>query len=210
MNLSSHSAATAFAAIDSPPVPHTSGAALAGHDTSADAPFLALELPRLTVVARLMREGDAPLLEWHGGPDLRRFYETQWVAQSEGRVTAVIADLNSFPIGQSAIHWHGKPTHPHLPDIQSLRVFAAFRGLGIGTLLLQASENIVRERGFAQVSLSVSLANPKAQRLYERLGYVVTGEPYNDIWHYEDARGETVRKEEMVVDLVKTLAAAPQ
>jgi GNAT superfamily N-acetyltransferase len=77
--------------------------------------------------------------------------------------------------------------------------------LGVGSLLLQASENLVRSRGFAQVSLAVGLENPGARRLYERLGYLAIGDPYNDIWHYTDARGQTVRNEEMVIDLVKTL-----
>jgi len=197
------SAPITAAPITAAPAPEYSGAAHTALNPSTE--LLALELPRLRVVVRPMRQADMRALEWHGGSDLRHFYEAQWVAHSEGTVAALIADLNGFPIGQAAIHWHGKPTHPQIPDIQSLRVFAAFRGLGIGTLLLQASENLVRARGYERVSLAVGLENPKARRLYERLEYSATGEPYNDIWYYTNAQGQSVRVEEMVVDLVKTL-----
>jgi ribosomal protein S18 acetylase RimI-like enzyme len=76
-------------------------------------------------------------------------------------------------------------------------------------LLLQASEALVTVRGYSQISLSVGVENPNARRLYERVGYAATGDAYNDVWNYEDAQGRLVRVEEMVVDLVKTLAAVP-
>lgn len=185
--------------------PEYSGAVSISEIHSDATELLALELPRLRVVVRPMIATDKRALEWHGGPDLRGFYEAQWGAHSEGKVSALIADFNGFPIGQSAIHWHGKPTHPQIPDIQSLRVFAAFRGLGIGSLLLEASEDLVRTRGYGQVSLAVGLENPKARRLYERLEYSTIGEPYNDIWFYTNTQGQSVRMEELVIDLVKTL-----
>ena len=160
--------------------------------------------PRDALV-RTLRESDNRALEWSGGPDLRSFYDEQWQRHQAGEVCVLVVEWNRFPVGQGAIHWRGKPTHPHIPDIQSLRVFDAFRGLGLGSQLLRALENTVRERGFKQVSLAVALDNPRAHALYERIGYAPVGEPYHDEWIYRDARGEECRVCERVLDLVKNL-----
>jgi GNAT superfamily N-acetyltransferase len=117
----------------------------------------------------------------------------------------VVADFNNFPIGQAAIHWQGKPTHPQIPDIQSLRVFPAFQGMGIGSRLVQACEQLVREREYKQISLSVGVENPRARLLYERLGYVVVGETYTDTWHFTDAQGQVRHVSELIIDMVKPL-----
>lgn len=168
-------------------------------------PLLTFIIAHVQVVVRLLQERDIRDLEWHGGTDLRSFYERQWEQHCAGALCALVADFNGFPIGQGTIHWQGKPTHPHIPDIQSLRVFDAFRGLGIGSQLLTAGERLVAARGFAQVSLAAGTQNPAARRLYERLGYHAVGEPYNDTWHYVNAQGVTIQVEEMVIDLVKNL-----
>lgn len=166
--------------------------------------ILTFDLPRYQVTVRELGESDTRALEWHGGDDLRSWYEEQWAQHHDGISCVLVADFNGFPIGQVAIQWEGKPTHPHIPDLQSFRVFPAFRGMGIGTRLLQASEYTVQTRGFAQVSLAVTPHNTAARRLYERRGYHVVGDIYNFVWHYTDAGGQSVRVEETVIDMVKT------
>lgn len=164
----------------------------------------------LIVRIRTFTPSDERALEWHGGIDRRSFYQAQTAAHQAGDITVLIAagdfqGKENFPLGQAAIHWSGKPTHPELPDIQSLRVHPSLRGKGIGSLLLEACEKIVAERNYKKVSLSVALDNPGAKRLYERRGYRVFGAPYNDVWFYVDAAGKTVRMEETVLDLIKPL-----
>jgi ribosomal protein S18 acetylase RimI-like enzyme len=168
-------------------------------------PQARLELPPLAVVVRLLQEVDNIALEWQGGTDLRQWYWEQYQHHLRGERTVLIADFNGFPIGQAAVLWNGKPTHPHIPDIQSLRVFEAFRGLRVGTTLLEACEDAARARGFTEVSLAVSLENPRAQKLYEKRGYRATGEPYEDEWHYIDAQGEMCPQVDWVIDLIKPL-----
>ena len=163
-------------------------------------------LPSLSVVVRDLRAADAGHLEWHGGADLRDWYRSQWANHQSGDVRVLIADFNGFPIGQAAIHWQGKPTHTTIPDLQSLRVMKAFRGLGLGTLLLDCAENLVAQSGHTQISLAVGVKNPRARTLYERLSYNVIGEPYDDEWSYRNARGETCTACETVFDMVKNLA----
>lgn len=182
-------------------VPNASAAA------NLDSPpaLLVFDLPPRPAHVRLLREADSRALEWQGGADLRAFYDGQWQSHRAGDICVLVAGLNDFPIGQVAIHWRGKRTHPHLPDLQSLRVFPAFQGMGIGSRLIETAEQMVAARGFSQVSLAVGVENPRARALYERLGFYVIGQPYDDEWHYTDAQGRQCRVVERIVDLVKTL-----
>lgn len=154
---------------------------------------------------RLLQESDLLLLEWHGGADLRSFYQKQWENHCKESVLVIVADFNEFPIAQAAIHWLGKPTHPQIPDIQSVRVMEVFQGQGIGSRLLEQCEKVVRSEKHPQVSLAVALENTAAKRLYERLDYHVTGTPYHDEWSYTDAKGQTIEVSELVTDMMKDL-----
>lgn len=162
-------------------------------------------LPSLAVVVRDLKADDAPHLEWHGGENLRDWYQAQWRNHQNGEVHVLVTDFNGFPIGQAAIHWHGKPTHPAVPDLQSLRVMGAFRGLGLGTLLLECAEELVAQTAHDQISLGVGVENTRARALYERLGYQLMGDAYDDEWTYIDARGQLCSACETVYDMVKNL-----
>lgn len=167
--------------------------------------LLSWDLAALPVRICLLQERDVRLLEWQGGEDLRSFYEWQWAQHKAGEREVLVAIFNGFPVGQVALHWSGKVAHPGVPDIQSLRVMPAFRGLHIGTRLIEVCENEVLKRGGARIGLAVGLDNPAVRRLYERLGYVADGQPYMDQWHYIDARGEHIDVQERVIDLIKQL-----
>ncbi len=160
-------------------------------------------LPRASVIIRPLQKADNHALEWHGGDDLRSFYERQWMAHEIGEAIVLIADFNGFPIGQTAIYWEGKPAHPRIPDLQSLRVHPMFHGQGIGTHLLNAGAQVVKERGFHQIGLSVNPENLRAHHLYARCGYRVMTEPYEASWQYTNAVGQIVVVTEIILDMVK-------
>jgi len=162
-------------------------------------------LPSPEIRLRALQKEDLLKLEWHGGADLRQFYQQQWQAHQSGKVLVVVAALRHFPVGQAAIHWLGKPTHPHIPDIQSVRVIEALQGQGIGSQLLEQCVSLVRQQRHPQVSLAVAVDNNGAKRLYERHGFQITGEPYHDKWSYTDAKGQTVHVDELVTDMMKDL-----
>lgn len=159
---------------------------------------------------RLLLPSDLRELEWHGGPDLRSFYEEMWRLHERGEATVLVAEFNRYPVGQLVIHWSGKPGHLGFPDQQSLRVHPAFRGMGLGTALIEASEYTVRQAGHAKIGLSVNVLNDKARKLYERLGYTVIGEAYEDKWSYVDAAGAEIVCTETVLDMVKPLVTAKE
>ena len=58
--------------------------------------------------------------------------------------------------------------------IDGLAVSAAERGRGIGTQLLSEADVIARELALPWIRLDVLDTNPRAQALYERLGFKVT------------------------------------
>ncbi|MBN1284236.1 MAG: GNAT family N-acetyltransferase [Anaerolineae bacterium] len=58
--------------------------------------------------------------------------------------------------------------------MDGLAVDAALRGRGVGTALLDAVCAFAREHGYETVRLDVVDTNPRAQKLYERVGFVPT------------------------------------
>ncbi len=162
-------------------------------------------LPRHEIRLRFLQESDLLLLEWHGGADLRSFYQKEWAKHRGESVMVVVADFNGFPVGHAAIHWLGKPTHPEIPDVQSVRVMDVFQGQGIGSRLLEQCEKIVRSENHPRISLAVAVENERARRLYERMQYRISGKPYDDKWSYTDAKGRTVEVSELVTDMIKEL-----
>lgn len=64
------------------------------------------------------------------------------------------------------------PSPPDAYHIAELDVDPAWRGKGIGGLLLDHAETAARDGGYTQMSLSTTTVNP-ARRLYERHGFVV-------------------------------------
>ncbi len=59
--------------------------------------------------------------------------------------------------------------------VESIAVHADARGLGIGAQLMDAAEARARAEGYALSTLDVLSINAGAIRLYERLGYTITG-----------------------------------
>ncbi|GAB2552192.1 GNAT family N-acetyltransferase [Nocardia heshunensis] len=70
------------------------------------------------------------------------------------------------------------PTHG---EIKSMRSTAAFRGRGVGSLVLRHLLEVARERGYLQVSLETGSSEfyLPAVRLYERYGFAPCG-PFAD------------------------------
>ena len=72
--------------------------------------------------------------------------------------------------------------------LSQLATIGPLQGLGIATMLIGAGEQRVRARGLAFAALGVEDDNPRARRLYERLGYQASGrQPAS--WQYEDDNG---------------------
>jgi len=60
---------------------------------------------------------------------------------------------------------------PRIAHIPQVGVGPTFQGLGLGTAMMQAAFQDLRDDGFEQVTLTVTDANAGAVRLYQRLGF---------------------------------------
>lgn len=80
----------------------------------------------------------------------------------------LLESLNARSYGLDELFFEGEPGTFYL---STMGVDPAYRGRGYGSALLNAAGDIAREKGFKQVSLLVSKGKPKAQELYERIGF---------------------------------------
>lgn len=66
-------------------------------------------------------------------------------------------------------------------EVQRLYVDTASHGRGIGQALMREAEGLARAEGWAHAWLGVWESNPRAQKVYEKLGYRRVGEHWFDV-----------------------------
>ena len=162
------------------------------------------------VTIRQLQESDLPGLEWDGEyAHFRRVYADAYRRMQQGLAVHWVADLRQVGIiGQVFVQL--SCDRPELADgferayFYSFRIRQAFRGRGIGSLMLKIIEDDLRERGITYLTLNVAKDNLDAQRLYRRLGYtIVAHEP--GIWSYPDQYGVWHQMEEPAWRMEKKL-----
>jgi ribosomal protein S18 acetylase RimI-like enzyme len=88
--------------------------------------------------------------------------------------------------------------------LRQLAVHAALRSCGVGTLLIRAAEQRIRDRGLHRAELKAEECNPRARALYERPGYAAYGrEPAS--WDTEATDGSSIRYETVCTLMRKEL-----
>jgi ribosomal protein S18 acetylase RimI-like enzyme len=129
-------------------------------------------------------------------------------AHESGYATFLLAWENETPVGYLLIKWNGsdaRVVQRHMgrcPELDGITVAEGQRSRGIGTTLIQEAERLVANAGFEAVALAVGIDNPRAQALYERLGYVDWGHgTFEASWEAPNAPGG--REYETCVELVK-------
>ena len=101
--------------------------------------------------------------------------------QDRGEVLSFIAWLGATPSGHLLLEWGGAEDEPirsrllDCPNLEDLFVMPEFRSQGIGSMLLDAAIEAVREAGHTLLGLGVAVDNPRAIRLYERKGFQDSG-----------------------------------
>lgn len=153
---------------------------------------LPLDLSKLTI--RHLTAADLPALEWDGEyTHFRRLYAEAYTRAQKGEAVLWVADLEGVGvIGQLFVQLatadRGGPYGDARAYIYSFRVRPAYRGVGVGSRLLEVAEQDLIRRGIRKVTLNVARDNRDARRFYERHGYrVVAPEPGR--WQYLDDRG---------------------
>ncbi len=115
--------------------------------------------------------------------------------QQTGCQLYLVALQRHLPAGSCVLRWSGwvgTAVGAHLrdcPEITNLHVVEELRGRGIGTALIGAAEDRARAAGFERISIGVAEENPRAAKLYERLGYDDTGLRHESRYRSADADG---------------------
>lgn len=146
----------------------------------------------LEVEIRPCTADDLRGLEWYGmfSPH-RPLIDAAYRRQARGEVLMLLAVAGGFPVGQAWVDFAARPAEAGVAVIWAVRVYPFLRGGGIGARLLAAAERAVALRGFGTAEIGVEKDNPRARRLYERLGY----RPHRELletFTYHDAQGVPV------------------
>ena len=115
--------------------------------------------------------------------------------------TYLVAWDGDDPVGHAHISWEG--TTLGAPEIQDVFVPEELRGRGIGTELSRAAERLAHERGYGRISISASVANEGALRLYRRLGYRDAGLEPQHVKGRILIRGRPVEVDDTLIYLAK-------
>lgn len=117
----------------------------------------------------------------------RHTYKNTFVALENGSIVGIVVLYNGK---QGALldveleQWLAAKNTPTTIDVEAeddeyyidtLCVADTARGKGIGTQLLTFAEKTARAQGYTKLSLNVEMEKLDARRLYERMGFVVTG-----------------------------------
>jgi GNAT superfamily N-acetyltransferase len=122
----------------------------------------------------------------------------------KGAQTYLVAWDGGDPVGHAHIAW--EQTTLGVPEIGDVFVPAELRGRGIGTELSEAAERLACTRGHRQISISASIANDGALRLYRRLGYRDAGLPPKRVQGTIVVRSGPMEVDDTLLYLIKDLA----
>jgi ribosomal protein S18 acetylase RimI-like enzyme len=114
----------------------------------------------------------------------------------------VVCPPAGLPVAMGGINY---TESPGAGTLFQLSVHATLRSCGIGTLLIYAMEDRIRERGLPRAELGVDEQVPRPQALYERLGYAAYGRRPAS-WDQDGPDGSTVRYETTITLLRKDLS----
>lgn len=127
---------------------------------------------------------------------------TFFEAQQAGGVVYLIAWDGAEPLGDGVLVTGAGDA---VPELKNLNVRGAHRSRGVGSALIRAAEELCRAQRADRMQVGVSLDNPRARALYERLGYVGTGELSTTTYQYLDDDGNRPTVTETSEQLIRRL-----
>ncbi|MER5481450.1 GNAT family N-acetyltransferase [Streptomyces sp. NPDC002734] len=102
------------------------------------------------------------------------------------------------PIAKGGVDYRAKDG---VGTLWQLAVHPALQSCGVGTVLVQAAEQRIRDRGLRRAELGVEDGNDRARALYERLGYRAY-DRLPDAWD-EQAPDGTLRRHETMCTMMR-------
>jgi ribosomal protein S18 acetylase RimI-like enzyme len=127
-----------------------------------------------TVVVRACEDRDLPHFHRFGPPDHVQYCRNEFSHGADALTILVAVDAADEPIGKLHLGFETRAAKREAVLVAAA-VTRRLRGRGIGTQLMRAAEDAVCGRGYSAIVLGVEDSNPRARRLYERLGYEAVG-----------------------------------
>ncbi|MFD7881921.1 GNAT family N-acetyltransferase [Streptomyces bauhiniae] len=157
----------------------------------------------LSLTVRELTHADLASCGWAGTPLHLAGMARQLERVRSGEVDYLaVCARNDLPIAKGGVDYlveHGVGT------LWQLAVHPALQSCGIGTVLISAAEQRIRDRGLRYAQLSVEDDNPRARALYERLGYLVH-DRRPEAWDEQAPDGTTRRHETICTVMRKDLS----
>jgi L-amino acid N-acyltransferase YncA len=98
-----------------------------------------------------------------------------WLAAKGPRHPVIVAEDDGHVIGWGSLNqFNARETYRHVVDF-SLYVERAYRGKGVGKVLLERLIELAREHHFHKMVLSAFPSNSGGMALYERMGFRTVG-----------------------------------
>jgi GNAT superfamily N-acetyltransferase len=144
----------------------------------------------LSLTVRGIREDDLEGLAWLGSPlHVASMAEQMRKDPAGGKDFLAVFLPTGCSVGKAEVSYG---TQPDTGEIGSMVVREAWQSLGIGTFLIEAAEQRIRDHGMHRAALDVEEGNPRARALYERLGYVAY-DRRPDAWDQQAPDGTVYR-----------------
>ena len=97
-----------------------------------------------------------------------------YVVRAEGKIVGMVTLNRQCDPDYQNGDW--RYAGPDFVVVHRLIVSPAVQGQGIGAQIMRMAETLLREQGVQSIRLDAFTQNPYSLRLYEKLGYRVTGE----------------------------------
>ncbi|MFF6888010.1 GNAT family N-acetyltransferase [Streptomyces sp. NPDC012421] len=157
----------------------------------------------LKLSARDLVRGDLASIGWSGSEYHLAVVARQLERARSGEVDYLaVCPATDIPVAKGGVDYRVKEG---VGTLWQLAVHPALRSCGIGTFLVEAAEQRIRNRGLRQAELGVEDGNPRARALYERLGYVAF-DRQPDAWDERAADGSSRRYETVCTLMRKDLS----
>jgi ribosomal protein S18 acetylase RimI-like enzyme len=123
----------------------------------------------IALTVRDLEPEDLTDLDWSGGPEhlnaIAEVLQRCW----SGEVASIVITLpNGRLVAHGAVDFSKSSDYG---ELWMLSVHETFQSLGVGSMLIRALEDRARSWGVGRTRLGVEHDNPRAHRLYRRLGY---------------------------------------
>ena len=150
----------------------------------------------ISVSVRDLLPRDLPACAWSGSATHLQQVERELARAAVGEVDylAVCTPVD-LPVAIGGIDYQ---VSEGAGTLWQLAVLPALQSRGLGTLLIRAAEQRIRNHGLRRAELAVEENNSRARALYERLGYTAYGRK-SDAWDEEGPGGLLRRHEAMCV-----------